>query len=239
MIIILLRVIIIYLFVLFYLRVMGKRQLGEMQPFELVVTLIIADIATLPMTQTSMPLLFSLIPLTAIVVLHFFVSFIARKSISLRRVINGKPVIVISPNGIEFNALKELNMNLDDLFQGLRMCNYYKIADIQYAIVETNGQMTVIPKSESSAVIAQDLNIQNEPASLPLNIITAGKIIGENLKLAGIDQDFINNILNKCNLKNNKEVLILTLDANGSVYIQPFKGQPQEIQTEYSGGGKW
>ena len=90
MLIILFRVLIVYLFVLLYLRLMGKRQLGEMQPFELVITLIIADIATLPMTQTSMPLLFSLIPLTALVVLHFIVSLISRKSITLRRVINGK-----------------------------------------------------------------------------------------------------------------------------------------------------
>lgn len=239
MLIILFRVIIVYLFVLIYLRIMGKRQLGEMQPFELVVTLIIADIATLPMTQTSMPVLFSLIPLTAIVVLHFFVSFIARKSICMRRVINGKPVIVISPNGIEYKALKELNMNIDDLIQGLRICNYYKIEDVQYAIVETNGQMTVIPKSESAPLVAEDMKIENPQSSLPLNIITAGKIISENIKLAQIKQEFIDKILKQCDLKNNKEVLILTLDTNGKVYIQPFVGQSQEIQTDYTGGGKW
>ena len=96
MLIIVLRVLIIYLVVLFYLRVMGKRQLGELQPFELVVTLLVADIVSLPMTQISMPLLFSLIPLTALVLVHYFVSLITRKSVKLRGIVNGKPVIVVN-----------------------------------------------------------------------------------------------------------------------------------------------
>ncbi len=239
MLIILFRVMIVYLLVLFYLRIMGKRQLGEMQPFELVITLIIADIATLPMTQNSMPLLFSLIPLTTIVVLHFIVSFLSRKSIRMRRVINGKPVIVVSPDGVQFDELRELNMNFDDLMQGLRGCNYYRVEDVQYAIVETNGSMSVIPKSENSPVVNQDLNISLPQASLPLIIVAAGKILGENLKIAGIDQQFIDERLKEVKLKENGEVLLFTLDGNGQVFIQPKQGEGQKLQTSYRGEGKW
>lgn len=239
MLIILFRVLIVYLIVLLYLRVMGKRQLGEMQPFELVITLIIADIATLPMTQTSMPLLFSLIPLTMIVVLHFIVSFIARKSIKMRRVINGKPVIVISPRGIELEALKELNMNFDDLIQGLRSCNFYKIEDVEYAIVETNGTISVIPKSECTPVVNGDLKIKLPPASLPLNIIAVGKVIHENYKLANIDDKFLEKIFKQANVKSEKDILLMTLDTNGKVYVAPKNGKSTEIQTDYKGEGRW
>lgn len=239
MLIFIFRVLIVYIIVLLYLRIMGKRQLGEMQPFELVITLIIADIATLPMTQTSMPLLFSLIPLTSIVVLHYLVSFLVRKSIVARRIINGKPVIVISPSGVDYEKMQELNMNFDDLMQSLRQCNYYKIEDVQYAIMETNGTLSVIPKSHCSPLTTGDANIKLPETSLPLNIITSGKILNENIKLAGIDKEFINEILKKANLKSIKEVLLFTLDGNGKVIIQPYNQEFKEIKTNYRAGGKW
>lgn len=239
MLIIVLRVIIIYLIVLVYLRVMGKRQLGELQPFELVVTLLIADIVSLPMTQISMPLLFSLIPLTTLVLVHYLVSLITRKSIKLRGIVNGKPVVVISPQGVQFEALKSLNMNMDDLIEGLRSCNYFKIEDIQYAIVENNGTITVIPKVSASPVVNQDLNIQLPESSLPLNIVTAGKINLENLKISGIDKNFVENVIKKAKISKIKDVLLMTLDANGKVYIQNYNSQGQVLNVDYNGEGRW
>lgn len=239
MLIILFRVLIVYITILLFMRLMGKRQLGEMQPFELVITLIIADIVTLPMTQTSMPMLYSLIPLTALVILQYIVSVISRKSIRMRKIINGKPVVIVSPKGIEYDALKELNMNFDDLMQGLRSCGYYKVEDVQYAIVETNGTISVIPKSENAPVCNQDMNIKLPPVSLPLNIVAVGKIITENFKLAQIDKQFLQKIFDKVGVKSEKDILILTLDTNGKVYVQPFKSEGQQIQTDYNGGQKW
>lgn len=239
MLILVFRVLIVYVIVLFYLRIMGKRQLGQMQPFELVITLIIADIATLPMTQTSMPVLYSIVPLTSIVLLHFLVSFIVRKSIMVRRMINGKPIIVVSPNGIEYQNLKELNMNFDDLMQGLRICNYHKIEDIAYAIVETNGQISVIAKSDCLPLTTADANVKLPNSSLPLNIITAGKIINENLKLAGIDKTFIQKIIKKASINEIKSVLLLTLDANGKVVVFPYNHKPRQFNINYKGGAIW
>lgn len=239
MLIIVLRVIIIYLIVLFYLRIMGKRQLGEMQPFELVVTLIMADIIALPMTQNSMPVLFGLVPLTALVLTHFAISLITRKSIAMRRFINGKPVVVIGPNGIDYQALKSLNMSMDDLMEGLRNCNYFKIEDIQYAIVETNGSITALPKSELSPVVNQDLNINLPKASLPLNIIVAGKLIGENISTARLTPSDVGNILSKQNVKDTKDVLLLTLDTAGKCYMQEYQKAGTTFNIDYNGEGRW
>jgi len=239
MLIIVFRVLLIYIIVLFYLRVMGKRQLGELQPFELVITLLIADIVALPMTQNSMPVLFALVPLTTIVLAHFSLSVITRKSISLRRVMNGKPVVVISPNGIRYDALKSLNMNMDDLFEGIRGCDYYKIEDIEYAIVETNGAINVIPKSEASAVVNKDMKIKLPPASLPLNLITAGKIIGENMETAKLNTEYLEEVIKEHGINKIKQVLLFTLDTNGKCYLQDYDNAGIVFNIDYNGEGRW
>ena len=116
MLIVFIRVLIIYITVLVFLRLMGKRQIGEMQPYEVVITLIIADLATLPMSDTNIPLLHGILPLAILVLLHYLITLLTRKSIKLRRIISGQPVVVISPKGIEYQALKSLNITIDDIF---------------------------------------------------------------------------------------------------------------------------
>ncbi len=235
MIIILFRVLIVYLIVLLYLRIMGKRQLGEMQPFELVITLLIADIATLPMTQTSMPILFSFVPLTALVILHFIVSLLARKSIVMRKVINGKPVLVVTPDGVQYDALKELNMSLDDLMEGIRSCDYFNIEDVLYAIVETNGTINVIPKIASAGVTNENLKLTLPESTLPMMLVSAGKIINNNMKTAKITPDFIENLLKKAEIDDIKKILLLTIDTEGKVYIQTVDGESKNLQVDYKG----
>ena len=235
MIIILFRVLIVYLIVLLYLRIMGKRQLGEMQPFELVITLLIADIATLPMTQTSMPILFSFVPLTALVILHFIVSLLARKSIVMRKVINGKPVLVVTPDGVQYDALKELNMSLDDLMEGIRSCDYFNIEDVLYAIVETNGTINVIPKIASAGVTNENLKLTLPESTLPMMLVSAGKIINNNMKTAKITPDFIENLLKKAEIDDIKKILLLTIDTEGKVYIQTVEKKKKNLQVDYKG----
>ncbi len=235
MVIILFRVLIVYLVVLLYLRIMGKRQLGEMQPFELVVTLLIADIASLPMTQTSMPILFSVIPLTTLVIVHFIVSMISRKSIVMRRVINGKPVLVVTPQGVQYDALKELNMTIDDLMEGIRSCDYFNIEDVLYAIVETNGTINVIPKIASANVTNENLKLQLPESTLPMMLVSSGKIINKNLKIAQKEPEFVNEILKSGNVSSIKDVLLLTIDPEGAVYIQLFDGTSKNLQVDFKG----
>lgn len=224
---IVIRAIIIYLVVLFLYRLMGKRQLGQMQPFELVLTLIIADLATIPMADVSMPVLHGIVPLLTLVILHFVLTFFCKISNKFSAFLSGKPVIVINPEGIDYKALKNLNITVGDVFEAIRGCGYFKMEQIQYAIMETNGKMSVLPKSDFSPVTVQDMNLQVEPTAMPINIINEGKLLKENLKVAKIGDEQIESILRQAKIKNVKDVLILTVDKAGAVYLQKFNEKYQ------------
>ena len=234
MVIIFFRVLIVYIVVLIYLRVMGKRQLGELQPFELVITLLIADIASLPMTQVSMPILFSVVPLTTLVIVEIIVSLLSRKSIVMRKVLNGTPMIVVNPDGVQYEKLKQLNMSIDDLMEGLRGCGYFVVEDVLYAIVETNGKISAIPKKQQAPVVADDLKLQLPESTLPIILISSGKIINSNLMMIEKDNDFIKSLLNKGKVEQ-KDVMLLTLDTEGKVYIQTFDNQSKNLNIDFKG----
>ena len=174
---IILRSIIIYILILFLLRIMGKRQIGQMQPYEFVVTLIIADLATVPMSDTALPLVHGIIPLLTLVCVHFLFTLLEKKSITLRKILNGKPVILIDPDGINYNNLKQCNMNFNDLQEGLRCAGYFNIDEVLYAIIQTNGSITVLPKSAYAPLNANNADIKVPPASLPIIVIAEGKLI--------------------------------------------------------------
>ena len=238
--IMLLRTVIIYVLVLVVIRLMGKRQIGEMQPFEFVITLIIADLACIPMAELSVPLIHGVVPILIILVLHFFICVLARKFMFARYLLTGKPAIVISPKGINYQELKALNMTLDDLLELLRGCDVVSLTDVAYAIIETNGNLSVIKKAQTETVTREDMNIISDPSSLPINIIMDGKLMKENIKIAGIDNEFINNCIQRAEIKTIKNILIFTLDANGEVFIQDKTADScQTFSTEYDGGGKW
>ncbi len=224
------RAIIIYLVVLFLYRLMGKRQLGQMQPFELVLTLIIADLATIPMAEVSVPVLHGIVPLLTLVILHFVLTFLSKISNKFASFLSGKPVIVINPDGIDYKALKNLNISVDDVFEAIRGCGYFKIEQIQYAIMETNGKMSVLPKSQYAPVTVEDMQLETEKSAIPINIINEGKIVKDNLPIADINETDVKNILERAKIKKVKDVLILTVDKNGAVYIQKFNEKYQTMQ---------
>ena len=224
------RAIIIYLVVLFLYRLMGKRQLGQMQPFELVLTLIIADLATIPMAEVSVPVLHGIVPLLTLVILHFVLTFLSKISNKFASFLSGKPVIVINPDGIDYKALKNLNISVDDVFEAIRGCGYFKTEQIQYAIMETNGKMSVLPKSQYAPVTVEDMQLETEKSAIPINIINEGKIVKDNLPIADINETDVKNILERAKIKKVKDVLILTVDKNGAVYIQKFNEKYQTMQ---------
>lgn len=224
------RAIIIYLVVLFLYRLMGKRQLGQMQPFELVLTLIIADLATIPMAEVSVPVLHGIVPLLTLVILHFVLTFLSKISNKFASFLSGKPVIVINPDGIDYKALKNLNISVDDVFEAIRGCGYFKIEQIQYAIMETNGKMSVLPKSQYAPVTVEDMQLETKKSAIPINIINEGKIVKDNLPIADINETDVKNILERAKIKKVKDVLILTVDKNGAVYIQKFNEKYQTMQ---------
>ncbi len=227
---IIIRSIIIYLIVLLVFRLMGKRQLGQMQPFELVLTLIIADLATIPMAEVSVPVLHGVVPLLTLVVLHFILTLISRSSHFFSKIISGKPVIIVNPKGIDYKAMKKLNLSTDDIFEALRGAGYFNISQIQYAIMETNGKVSVMPKAEYAPLTNGDLKTNADESFLPIVLVSEGKMIKENIELAKISQGEIEDIINK-NSKGAsvKDVLLLTLDRTGEGYLQLKKGEGKTI----------
>ena len=226
---IIIRCIIIYMIVLILFRVMGKRQLGQMQPFELVLTLIIADLATIPMAEVSVPVLHGIIPVFTLVLLHFVLTAFSKLSPKFGYFISGKPVIVINPKGVDYKALKALNLSIDDLFEAIRGQGYFSLDEIQYAIMETNGKVSVLPKSEQAPVTVSDLKLESKESAIPINLVADGKILKENLEIARVDEEFVMNFLNsKTGSTSISKVLVMTLDKNGKVFLQ-LKNKPFEI----------
>lgn len=218
---IIVRSVIIYIIVLLLFRVMGKRQLGQMQPFELVLTLIIADLATIPMAEVSVPVLHGIIPVFTLVVLHFLLTSLSKLSPRFGRFISGKPVIVINPKGADYKALKELSLSIDDLFEAIRCQGYFSLEQVQYAIMETNGKVSVMPKAQNSPVTLSDLKLKAEETALPINVVSEGKILQENIKIAKVDEDFVKEFIKlKTGCRTIKKVLVMTIDKNGKVFLQ-------------------
>ena len=207
---------------------MGKRQIGEMQPYELVITLIIADLATVPMSDANIPLLNGILPLAILVILHFSITMLTRKSVFLRKVISGQPVIVISPDGINYDALKKLNMNLHDLQESLRQCNYFNFEQVQYAIIETNGKMSVIPTSQDAPATAQDVKANNPQPELPTLIVSDGKMMKENMQLMNITEEKLSALIKQLKIKKLKDIIVMNLNNSGKMYYQ-LKNQSYKV----------
>lgn len=217
---IILRALIVYAIVLMVFRLMGKRQIGQMQPFELVLTLIIADLATIPMAEMSVPLLHGIVPLFTLVIAHYAITIISKKSIRFNRLISGKPIIVINPNGVDYESLRELNISIDDIFGAIRAQGFFKLEQVQYAIMETNGTITVMPKADYAPVTNQDLKLKVNDESIPITLVSEGSILKENLALAKLDTEFIRTMLKQAKIASLKRCLVLTIDSDKMIYIQ-------------------
>lgn len=236
MFILIVRCLIIYFILLIIVRFMGKRQIGQLQPFELVITLILAELAILPMQENGMPLINGIVPLFTLVSIHFFISFIGQKSFFLRKIISGKPVVLISPKGIEHENLKSLNMNLNELTESLRDLGYFDLANIEYAIAETNGKITALSKSSKRFITPEDLKIKTKQTPLAISLILDGKIIKENMKEMNITKEFLNIQLKKVKITDTKNVFIATLNGIGQMYIQEYNKQYISLETNYKKG---
>lgn len=222
---IVIRSIIVYIIVLLLFRLMGKRQLGQMQPFELVLTLIIADLATIPMAEVSVPVLHGIVPLFTLVLIHFLLTTLSKVSNKFGAFISGKPVIVINPNGVDYKALKALNLSIDDLFEAIRGQGCFSIDEVYYAIMETNGKISVLTKSANSPVTNGTLQKKVEETEIPVNLISEGKFIKDNLKLANVTEESVIKFLQEKVNGKVKKVLVFTLDNNGKVVLQMMNGK--------------
>ncbi len=223
MLIVFVRSIIIYVFLLVIMRLMGKRQLSELQPFEFVITLIIAELACIPMAEVQIPLIYGIIPIFTLFVVHLFITKLASKSLRFNRFLNGRPMVVMTPGGIDMRLLKELNMNVTDLLHALRAAGYFYPDEVAYAIIETNGQLSVLPKGANAPLSAETAGIEAEDSEMPYPIICEGVVEHANFDLAGISEQQVDDLLAQNDLKT-KDVMLLTVHGGNQVYLQPKCG---------------
>lgn len=202
------------------IRVMGKRQIGELQPFELVLAIMIAELATVPMEDKEIPLINGIIPILTLLLLQVFISFISLRSDRLRGVISGTPSILIENGKIIEDELKKLRYNLTDLLEQLRLKNFPNIADVEYAILETSGELSIIPKSQKRPVTPEDLKVHTFYEGLALPLIMDGHIKLNNLQKFNLDIKWLNAELSKFGINSSTEVLLASLDTKGDLYIQ-------------------
>lgn len=222
MLIVFVRAILIYIFLLVAMRLMGKKQLGELQPFEFAVTLIMAELACIPMSDTTVPVIYGLVPIFTLFIVQFALTKLIKHSLKARRLINGKPVIVINPCGIDYRAISMLDLTVNDLLEALREKNYLSPEELEYAIFETNGDVSVIPKARP--LTTEDMRLNAPPAQLPYAVICEGKKMSDNIRKGKIDYASVEKVLKAHDLKQ-KNVLLMTVTGGENFYLQPKSGR--------------
>ena len=212
------RTVILYVFVILAIRLMGKRQISDMQPSELVVTMMISDIASLPMQNTAQPLLSGVVPVLVLVSLELTVSAVMLKSRLFRKLISGSPVVVIEDGRLLQRQLKRLRLTTDELCAQLRQQNVFSLQDVQYCIVETNGVLSVLEKPSKRVPNAEESGIVIPDNKMEAVVVSDGTWVESSLRLCGSTRQEINNILQKKQIKLN-EIFLMTMDGNGVCQI--------------------
>lgn len=219
------RTVVLYAFVVLSIRLMGKRQIGEMQPSELVVAIMISDLASVPMQAIDVPLLSGIIPVLTLIVTEVLMSYISLKSRFFRKIITGEPSVIIYNGHINEGELKRLRFNINDLQEQLRINNIPNIADVEIALLETNGQISIIPKNEARSVTIRDIKSKSVlEEELPCMLISDGELIESELKRSKKSKKWLMDELKKRNISEIKDVFIASFDTSDGLFIQ-LKGE--------------
>lgn len=228
MLVTLIRAIILYIIVLVTMRLMGKREIGQLQPFEFAIAIMIADLASIPMSDTGIPIFDGIVPIFGLLIMQMLLSFINMRSITIRRIISGKPEILIYRGKIDEKALKKEKITLNELQERLRQDGTFSISDVEYAILETSGQLTVISKPEKKMVTPEDLGIMPEYEGIPYDLVLDGKVMSKNLQIIGKDYNWLKKEVQKFKMLP-EEALIVTYDGKGQIFCQRKERKMKEI----------
>ena len=213
------RSIVLYIIVLIVMRLMGKREIGQLQPFELAISIMIADLATIPMTEIGIPIFNGIIPILGLLLMHLIISIINLKSLKGREIICGKPTILIYRGKIDEKALKKERFTINELQEKLRGNNIVNLGDVEYAILETSGEVTIIQKPEKRGTIPEDFNIKPDYEGVPYDLVIDGKIMNKNLKSIGKNYSWLKKQVEKFGIKP-EEALVVTIDGKGQIFCQ-------------------
>ena len=213
-----LRTIILYIVVTLAIRLMGKRQIGDMQPNELVITLLISEIAAIPLQDSQQPISVGVAAILVLVFIEIIISILSMKSFFIRKLLNGKSVVIIKNGAIDQNAMRNVRMTVIDLIELLRDKDVFNISDVEYAILEVNGNLSVLLKKEVEPVTPKDINLNPKQNALPLPVISDGKIIPESLSALQLSKQQLLKLI-KHNKVGPKQIFLMTLDRNGQYTI--------------------
>lgn len=226
MIAVLVRSILLVCFAILAMRLMGKRQIGQLQPFELVIAIMIADLASTPMASLDIPLWHGIVPLFITVALHQLFTLLSLKSQRLRAFFSGRPTVVIRDGQIDYKALEKLCFNLNDLLEELRTGGVLTPTEVGTAIMETSGKISVFPKSQHRALTPADMQIETGYEGIPLTLVMDGRLQKSNLPLCGQDEVWLRMQLNRLGYKSIRDVLLCYLDTDGRMTAHPYSNSP-------------
>ncbi len=217
MIVTVIRTAVVYFFVTLAIRLMGKRQIGDMQPNELVITLLISEIAAIPLQDNTQPVLNGIVAIFMLVILEIILSILAMKSITLRKIMNGNSAVIIKNGVIDQKTMKKVRLTVIDLIELLRGQGYFKIEDIAFAVLEVNGNLSVVEKSMCRPLKTGDIDgLTLDEATLPLPVISDGKIIKESINSLGVTEDRLEKMISPARVY---DIFLMTLDRSGSMEI--------------------
>lgn len=219
------RTILLYLLIIVGIRLMGKRQVGELEPSELVLALIIADLAAVPMQDFGIPLLAGIVPILTLLCVTMLISILSMHSITFRAVICGKPSIIVENGVIRQREMAKNRFTVDELMEELRMKGYTDISTIKYAILETNGQISILPYANQRPPTCQEMKLTPKENGLPIVLINNGRVMEQNMKSRGYDNKWLEKQLRTHGAKEPEEVYLLTADERGQVYFAPKEGK--------------
>lgn len=221
MVIALARTVILYILIITGVRLMGKRQVGELEPSELVVSLLLADLAAVPMQDFGIPLLTGIIPIFTLLSMTMILSVLTMKNTRFRVLMCGKPSVVVHNGVLVQREMQRNRYTVDELFEELRMKGYTDLTRIKYAILETNGQLSVLPYAACQPPDATQLSVRTQESGLPVILISDGRLMEQNLLSIGHDRHWLDKQLRKHNCPSPADVFLMTVDEAGKVYCSP------------------
>lgn len=219
--IVFIRTLIIYFALVLIMRLLGKRQLGEMELSEFVVAALIADLASHPLQDIGIPMINGLVPIVTLFCCEVLISGVAMKNIRLRALLFGKPSMLVEKGKIKQREMKKNRFTTDELMEELRNQGYLDISAVEYAVLETDGRLSVIPYPSESPVTPSQLKIEAEDKGYPVVVISDGHVIESNLRLVGRDMNWLNKRLAALGVKNTETVFLMTVNSAGQVYFAP------------------
>ena len=220
----LLRTIILYILIIAGVRLMGKRQVGELEPSELVLSLIIADLASVPMQDYGIPLLTGIVPILTLLSVTMILSVLTMKSVRFRALLCGKPSVVVRNGAVDQREMAKNRLTVDELLEELRIQGYTDLSVVKYAILETNGQLSVLPYANQKPPTARDMKVSVEEGGLPRVVVSDGKLLERNLKALGRDRSWLDRQLTQLGCKDVSKVFLLLVDEGDAVYFAEKDG---------------